>query len=105
MKNYRLTAPRPRARCLSVAEMYAAGFTKSGAGFWPAPVGVTYDPMLSECRRMGKRVFVAALSSGLSPKIRLSADRFIDFDGSFFYPPESLVKKLCGSFHAFGPDG
>jgi len=46
-----------------------------------------YEPVLSECRRMGKQVFVAALSSGLSPKLRLSADLFIDLDGHFFQAP------------------
>ena len=46
-----------------------------------------YEPVLAECRRMGKQVYVAALSSGLSPKLRLSADHFIDLDGHFFQAP------------------
>ena len=46
-----------------------------------------YEPVLAECRRMGKQVYVAAFSSGLSPKLRLSADHFIDIDGQFFQSP------------------
>jgi uncharacterized protein (TIGR00288 family) len=50
-----------------------------------------YAPVLLEARRMGKQVFVAALSSGLSPKLRLLADRFIDLDTLFFN--RAKVKK------------
>ena len=46
-----------------------------------------YEPVLAECRRMGKQVYVAAFSNGLSPKLRLSADHFIDIDGQFFQSP------------------
>ena len=46
-----------------------------------------YEPVLAECRRMGKQVYVAAFSNGLSPKLRLSADHFIDLDGQFFQSP------------------
>ena len=49
-----------------------------------------YEPVLAECRRMGKQVYVAAFSSGLNPKLRLSADHFIDIDGQFFQPPSTL---------------
>jgi uncharacterized protein (TIGR00288 family) len=45
-----------------------------------------YEPVLAECKRMGKQVYVAAFSSGLSPKLRLSADHFTDLDGQFFQP-------------------
>ncbi|MDO9047247.1 MAG: NYN domain-containing protein [Methylobacter sp.] len=43
-----------------------------------------YEPIIHECQRMGKQVVVAALSDGLSPKLKLIADRFIDLDNSFF---------------------
>lgn len=43
-----------------------------------------YEPVLAECKRMGKQVYVAAFSSGLSPKLRLSADHFTDLDVQFF---------------------
>lgn len=45
-----------------------------------------YAPVVAECKRMGKQVFVSALSSGLSPSLRLSADYFMDLDGQFFQP-------------------
>ncbi|HYL19968.1 MAG TPA: NYN domain-containing protein [Burkholderiales bacterium] len=48
-----------------------------------------YEPVFSECRRMGKQVFLAALSSGLSPKLPLLADHFMDLDGQFFYPADT----------------
>ena len=43
-----------------------------------------YGPVVAESKRMGKQVFVAALSSDLSPALRLSADYFMDLDGYFF---------------------
>lgn len=46
-----------------------------------------YEPVLAECKRMGKQVYAAAFSSGLSPRLRLSADHFTDLDGQFFQPP------------------
>lgn len=46
-----------------------------------------YAPLISECQRQGKQVFVAALSSGLNPSLRLQADRFIDLDNYFVSPP------------------
>lgn len=48
-----------------------------------------FGPVVAECKRMGKQVFVSALSSGLSPALRLSADYFMDLDGHFFKPPAS----------------
>lgn len=48
-----------------------------------------YEPVLAECKRMGKQVYVAAFSSGLSPKLRLSADHFTNLDSQFFKPPPS----------------
>ena len=43
-----------------------------------------FEPLIAECQRYGKQVFVAALSSGLSPKLRLIADRFINLDPYYF---------------------
>jgi len=43
-----------------------------------------YEPLIGECQRRGKQVVVAALSSGLSPKLRLVADRFVDLDNYYF---------------------
>lgn len=43
-----------------------------------------YQPLIAECQRMGKQVYVAALSSGLSPSLPLIADRFFDLDRNFF---------------------
>lgn len=43
-----------------------------------------YGPVVAECKRLGKQVFVAALTSGLSPVIRLAADYFLDLDSAFF---------------------
>ena len=45
-----------------------------------------YEPVLAECKRMGKQVYVAAFSNGLNPRLRLSADHFTDLDGQFFQP-------------------
>lgn len=46
-----------------------------------------YEPVLAECKRMGKQVYVAAFSNGLSPKLRLSADHFTYLDSQFFKKP------------------
>jgi uncharacterized protein (TIGR00288 family) len=43
-----------------------------------------YEPLIAECQRRGKNVVVAALSSGLSSRLPLIADRFIDLDSAFF---------------------
>ena len=45
-----------------------------------------YAPLIHEAQRMGKQVIVAALSGGLSPKLRLIADGFIDLDNAYFQP-------------------
>ena len=47
-----------------------------------------YAPLIAECQRQGKQVFIAALSSGLNPGLRVVADRFIDLDTYFFNPVE-----------------
>ena len=52
-----------------------------------------YAPLVAECKRMGKQVFVSALSCGLSPALRVSADYFMDLDGQFFEAP---VSAECG---------
>jgi len=43
-----------------------------------------YEPLISECQRQGKLVFVAALSNGLNPRLPLIADRFINLDNYYF---------------------
>jgi len=43
-----------------------------------------FVPVLEEVKRLGKRIYVAAFSSGLHPRIRAVADRFVDLDGCFF---------------------
>lgn len=43
-----------------------------------------YEPLVAECQRQGKTVYVAALSSGLSPRLPLIADRFVNLDNAFF---------------------
>ena len=43
-----------------------------------------YEPLISECQRQGKLVFVAALTNGLSPRLPLVADRFINLDNYYF---------------------
>jgi hypothetical protein len=45
-----------------------------------------YAPLIAECQRQGKQVFVAALSSGLNPSLKVVADRFIDLDNYFVKP-------------------
>lgn len=48
-----------------------------------------YAPLIHEAQRMGKHVVVAALSSGLSPRLKLIADKFFDLDAVYFIPNES----------------
>lgn len=43
-----------------------------------------YFPLLKEVMRFGKQVYIAALSNGLSPKLKNAADAFIDLDPIFF---------------------
>jgi uncharacterized LabA/DUF88 family protein len=43
-----------------------------------------YAPVLEEVIRHGKKIYVAALSSGLNPKLRDIADKFYDLDAKFF---------------------
>ena len=50
-----------------------------------------YEPVLAECKRMGKQVYAAAFSSGLSPRLRLSVDHFTDLDGQFFQAPPTTI--------------
>lgn len=47
-----------------------------------------YAPLIHEAQRMGKHVIVAALSSGLSPKLKLIADGFFNLDGCYFEPEQ-----------------
>lgn len=48
-----------------------------------------YAPLIHEAQRMGKHVVVAALSSGLSPKLKLIADSFVSLDNCYFEPEKS----------------
>jgi uncharacterized LabA/DUF88 family protein len=43
-----------------------------------------YVPVIEECIRMGKRVFLLAFSSGLNEKLKQTADEFILLDKKFF---------------------
>ena len=45
---------------------------------------VDYLPLIEAVMRAGKHVYVAALSSGLSPRIRTTADSFLLLDGIYF---------------------
>ena len=45
-----------------------------------------FVPVLEEVRRLGKRIYIAAFSSGLNPRIRAVADEFHDLDACFFHP-------------------
>jgi len=44
-----------------------------------------FVPGLEDVKRLGKRIYVAAFSSGLHPRIRAVADRLVDLDGCFFF--------------------
>jgi len=50
-----------------------------------------YAPLIAECQRQGKQVFVAALSSGLNPSLRIKADRFIDLDNDYVVPKPAVA--------------
>jgi uncharacterized protein (TIGR00288 family) len=43
-----------------------------------------FVPVLDEVKRLGKRIYVAAFSSGLNRRIRALADKFVDLDACFF---------------------
>ena len=43
-----------------------------------------YASLIDEVLRSGKQIYVAALSSGLSPKLKRLADKFIDLDDVYF---------------------
>lgn len=43
-----------------------------------------YAPVIAEAQRLGKQVFVGAFSNGLSPQLRLKADRFQCIDSWYF---------------------
>jgi uncharacterized LabA/DUF88 family protein len=43
-----------------------------------------YAPVIAEAQRLGKQVFVGAFSSGLSPQLRLMADKFHCIDAYYF---------------------
>lgn len=45
-----------------------------------------YVPLVKESQRMGKRVVVAAFESGLSPALRIAADKFFELESAFFEP-------------------
>ena len=47
-----------------------------------------YLPLIQETMRLGNEVYVASLSSGLSPDLRYSVDEFLDLDPIFFPPPK-----------------
>lgn len=43
-----------------------------------------YTPLVEEVARVGKQVYVAALSSGLNPMLSKAADVFVDLDAYYF---------------------
>lgn len=45
---------------------------------------VDYLPLIEATMRSGKRVYVGALSSGISARLRYAADRFIDLNPIYF---------------------
>lgn len=45
-----------------------------------------YVPLVKAVMAAGKRVYIAALSSGLAPPMKRVADRFIDLDSVMFMP-------------------
>jgi uncharacterized LabA/DUF88 family protein len=45
-----------------------------------------YVPVLEEARRLGKRIYVAAFSSGLNSRLKNAADEFLNIDPFFFQP-------------------
>ena len=49
-----------------------------------------YKPLVVEAQRLGKLVFIAALSSGLNPEMKRIADVFIDLDPVYFKPPPDV---------------
>jgi len=51
-----------------------------------------YLPLIQETMRLDNEVYLASLSSGLSPDLRFSVDDFLDLDPIFF-PPPKLPKK------------
>ncbi len=46
-----------------------------------------FKPIIDECKRFGKHVYVAALSSGLNPDLKHWADNFYDLDVMYFQKP------------------
>lgn len=48
--------------------------------------GVDYMPLIEAVMRAGKRVYLGALNSGLSPRMRTAADRFLVLDAMYFDP-------------------
>lgn len=43
-----------------------------------------FKPLIEEVIRTGKQVYVAALSNGLNPVLKLAADVFVDLDPYYF---------------------
>jgi len=50
-----------------------------------------YEPLILECQRQGKQVYIAALSSGLNPKLPIIADTFINLGAHYFKDPPSAT--------------
>lgn len=45
-----------------------------------------YKPVIEECIRRGKQVFIGAVSSGLNEGLKLIADQFLPLDDYYFFP-------------------
>lgn len=46
-----------------------------------------FVPLVNEIKRLGKMVIVTAFPSGLSPKLKLAADKFFPLDNFFYHLP------------------
>jgi uncharacterized LabA/DUF88 family protein len=53
---------------------------------------IDYRPLIEAVMRAGKRVYVAALSSGCSPQLSNIPDRFVNLDSVYFKRPGSIAK-------------
>lgn len=48
-----------------------------------------YKPVIEECIRRGKQVYISAFSSGLHDGLKLMADQFVCLDDFYFRPPQA----------------
>ena len=53
-----------------------------------------YKPVVEECMRRGKQVYIAAFSSGLNESLRMAADHFTCLDDTYFEAEVSTPPAL-----------